>query len=146
MLPLRFADPDFQMRKKDDHAQLFDRIRKKWVKITPEEWVRQNMVVMLINELKISSAHIGVEKEIIVGELKKRFDILVYDQSYEPWMLIECKAPEVMLSEKTAAQMLNYQQVLRARYMVITNGNNAMGWEYYTHQLFEMQSWPSLSI
>jgi hypothetical protein len=142
MLPLQFPDPDFSVRKINDQPQVFDRLRKRWLKITPEEWVRQNMVRMLIDELRFPSAYISIEKEILVGKLSKRFDLLVYDASHHPWMLIECKAPEVILTEKTAEQTLNYQQVIQAGYMIITNGNTAMGWEYHNGKIILMDKWP----
>jgi hypothetical protein len=103
--------------------ELFDSIRKAWVRITPEEWVRQNFIKWLVQEMKYPSAMIAVEKELMLGELKKRFDILVYDQNHHPWMMIECKAPEVDLSEKTIMQILRYNMSIPVPYLVITNGH-----------------------
>lgn len=146
MLPLNFPQPDFSVRKNNEQPQIFDRLRKLWVKLTPEEWVRQNVLQMMLEELNFPSSYISVEKEIQVGQLKKRFDLLIYDASHQPWMLVECKAPEVALSQKTAEQMLNYQQVLQTKYMVITNGNTAMGWEYHAQKLQEMHIWPAHNL
>jgi hypothetical protein len=146
MLPLNFPKPDFSVRKNNEQPQIFDRLRKLWVKLTPEEWVRQNVLGMMLEELNFPAPYISIEKEIQVGQLKKRFDLLIYDASHRPWMLVECKAPEVALSQKTAEQMLNYQQVLQTKYMVITNGNTAMGWEYRVQELVELHTWPAYNL
>jgi hypothetical protein len=142
MLPLSFPQPDFQVRKENEQPQIFDRLRKRWVKLTPEEWVRQNMISMLTETLGISSAYIGVEKEIIIDGLKKRFDLLVYDKTHTPWMLIECKASTVTLSESTAEQLLRYHRIIQAKHLIITNGNEAMGWEYHEGKIMVMNNWP----
>jgi hypothetical protein len=101
---------------------IFDAIRKQWILLTPEEWVRQNFLQYLIQVKKYPSSLIAVEKEIIVNGLKKRFDIVVYDTNIQPWMLIECKEMEVPLNEKVINQALQYNSVLQAVYAVITNG------------------------
>jgi len=142
MLPLSFPQPDFQVRKENDQPQIFDRLRKRWVKLTPEEWVRQNMISMLTETLGIPSAYIGVEKEIMLDGLKKRFDLLVYDKAHTPWMLIECKASTVTLSESTAEQLLRYHRIIQAAYLIITNGNEAMGWKYYNGEIITLNEWP----
>ncbi|MFN9114199.1 MAG: type I restriction enzyme HsdR N-terminal domain-containing protein, partial [Bacteroidota bacterium] len=84
----------------------------------------------------------GVEKEIQVGVMKKRFDLLIFDRTHQPWMLIECKSEQVSLKIETAEQLLRYHQVLRARYLVITNGHTAMGWHNDQHQILLMNEWP----
>ncbi len=106
MLTLSFPDPDFSVRKMNEQSQIFDRLRKRWVKLTPEEWVRQHMVSMMIEVLQFPSVYLSIEKEIQVGKLKKRFDLLIYDATHQPWMLIECKASSVTLNESTAEQLL----------------------------------------
>lgn len=142
MLPLSFPQPDFQVRKENEQPQIFDRLRKRWVKLTPEEWVRQNMIAMLTETLGIPSAYIGVEKEIILDGLKKRFDLLIYNQTHQPWMLIECKASSVALSESTAEQLLRYHRVIQAKHLIITNGKEAMGWEYQSGEIITLKEWP----
>jgi len=86
------------MREGAGGTEIFDALRKRWVKLSPEEWVRQNMVQYLLEEKSYPAALIGVEKEIKLGSLRKRFDLLVYDRAHQPWMLLECKAMEVPLS------------------------------------------------
>jgi hypothetical protein len=142
MLPLSFPQPNFSLRKQEEQPQIFDPLRKLWVKLTPEEWVRQNMICMLRDTLNIPSGFMGVEKEIQVGAMKKRFDLLIFDRDHQPWMLIECKSEKVTLSEATAEQLLRYYQVIRAKYLIITNGQTAMGWYNDQHQVSLMTEWP----
>ena len=142
MLTLSFPQPDFKVRKENKMPQIFDRLRKRWVKLTPEEWVRQNMISMLLEMLSFPSPYISVEKEIQLGDLKKRFDLLVYDKSHSPWMLIECKASTVSLNESTASQLLRYQQVLQAKYLIVANGKDVLGWEYQNGEINTLNDWP----
>ncbi|MCR6719837.1 MAG: type I restriction enzyme HsdR N-terminal domain-containing protein [Chitinophagaceae bacterium] len=97
--------------------------------MTPEEWVRQNFLAYLLRVQQYPSTLIALEKQIRVGELIKRFDILVYDSQHQPWMMVECKAPEVPLTESTLQQVLRYHISTPAKYLVITNGKATMGWE-----------------
>lgn len=85
---------------------------------------------------------IALEKEIKLGPLRKRFDILVFDPQHQPWMLIECKAPQVPLSDAVFSQVLRYHITLPARYLIITNGNATMGWEKENNQLREIELLP----
>jgi hypothetical protein len=123
MIKIAFPEPDFKTRNRQGNMELFDSIRKTWVRITPEEWVRQNFIQWLVKEMKYPSSMIAVEKELMLGELKKRFDILIYNRNHQPWMMIECKAPEVDLSEKTIMQILRYNMSIPVPYLVITNGH-----------------------
>nr|WP_205195766.1 type I restriction enzyme HsdR N-terminal domain-containing protein [Chitinophaga sp. Cy-1792] len=103
---------------------IFDRFRKRYVVLTPEEWVRQNFLQYLDKVMKYPTALIAIEKEIYLGELKKRFDIVVYNREMTPWMLIECKEMEVPLTQATLEQAVRYNMVLPVQYLTITNGNN----------------------
>lgn len=85
---------------------------------------------------------IALEKEIKLGDLKKRFDILVYDQDHKPWMLIECKAGQISLSDNVLNQVLRYNIVLPAQYLVITNGNQTLAWKKENNQLKEISELP----
>ena len=96
--------------------------------LTPEEWVRQNILQYLVKVKKYPTSLIAVEKEIKLGELKKRFDILVYRES-TPWMIIECKEGRIDLSENVLRQILAYNISLSARFLVITNGTDTMGFD-----------------
>ena len=112
-----------RVKKELDKEFIFDEIRKLWVRLTPEEWVRQNFLNYLIKVKKYPPSLIAVEKEILVGEMKKRFDLLVY-QNDKPWMIIECKEQEVPLTEAVIKQILHYYSVTQTSFMVITNGNH----------------------
>ncbi|MEQ1552809.1 MAG: type I restriction enzyme HsdR N-terminal domain-containing protein, partial [Ferruginibacter sp.] len=93
----------------------------RWYIITPEEWVRQNFLLFLIHTLNYPASLIAVEKQIAIGELKKRFDIVVYKNS-APFLIIECKEINVQLSENTITQVLHYNKTIQAMYIIITNG------------------------
>ena len=97
------------MKNENGKQYIFDAIRKVWLLLTEEEWVRQNFVNYLINELKYPSTVIALEKEIWLNDLKKRFDILVYDDEHKPWMLIECKESKMNLNDEVLQQVLRIQ-------------------------------------
>ena len=129
MITVQYPEPKFKMKNENGRQYIFDSIRKVWLLLTEEEWVRQNFVNYLITQLKYPSAVIAIEKEISLNDLKKRFDILVYDKQHKPWMLIECKEPKVNLSEDVLQQVLRYNISVPAEYIVITNGNTTVGWK-----------------
>lgn len=129
MIAVRFPAPDFNVKKEGGKRFIFDALRKTWLLLTEEEWVRQNFVHYLIKELQYPGAFVALEKEILVNGLKKRFDVLVFDKAHQPWMLIECKAPQVALSEEVLQQALRYNLSVPANYIVITNGESTVGWK-----------------
>ncbi|HMG13917.1 MAG TPA: type I restriction enzyme HsdR N-terminal domain-containing protein [Saprospiraceae bacterium] len=103
-------------------SHLFDPIRKYLIKLTPEEMVRQSLLIYLLEEFPAYRSKIAVEKEIKVNLRKKRFDMLIYDASHKPMMLIECKAPTVKITQSVMDQVAWYNVALRAPYLLITNG------------------------
>lgn len=117
------------MKKENGKQYIFDSLRKIWLLLTEEEWVRQNFVNYLITQLNYPSTVIAIEKEILLNDLKKRFDILVYNKQHQPWMLVECKEPKVSLSEDVLQQVLRYNISVPVEYIVITNGNATIGWK-----------------
>lgn len=129
MVNVNFPEPDFRIKDEGGKEFIFDLLRKKWLLLTPEEWVRQNFIQYLIKIKKYPSTLIAVEKEIQLGEMKKRFDILVYDKNHQPQMMIECKAAEIKLDEKVLEQALRYNISMPVKYIVITNGNATYAWE-----------------
>lgn len=135
MLTVTFPTPGFKIKQEEGKDFIFDTIRRQWILLTPEEWVRQNFINYLVKSLNYPSAMIAVEKEIMLGELKKRFDILVYDKRHDPWMMIECKAQEVTLNENVLQQVLRYNISVPVKYLVTTNGNYHFGWEKINGQL-----------
>lgn len=112
-----------KLRKADDLTQVYDPIRKKWIILTPEEHVRQYILVYFLATLAYPQSLIAVEKAIQVGTKTKRFDIVVYDRNHKPWMLVECKSPDVPVSRETFMQLLSYHTTLQTKYWVLTNGH-----------------------
>lgn len=101
---------------------IFDVIRKKYVVLTPEEWVRQHFVNYLINTMKYPKALFKVESGLKYNNMQKRSDIVVHNRSGNPWMLIECKSPDIKLTQKAFNQIAVYNMTIGARYLAITNG------------------------
>lgn len=108
--------------------KIFCASRKKWVVLKPEEWVRQNFILYLSEVLNYPLSLIAVEKQISFGEVKKRFDIVVFKEA-QPFILVECKEMGVPLSENVFNQALNYNSRIQARYLLITNGNHTLAFE-----------------
>lgn len=129
MLPIQFPEPAFRVKKEQGKTFIFDTLRKKWLLLTPEEWVRQNFIQYLVQVKKYPSNLIAQEKMISLGELKKRFDILVYNKNHQPWMMIECKAPAIRLDESTLHQLLRYHISVPSGFLIITSGQFTYGWQ-----------------
>lgn len=127
MIKIAYPSYPFKIEMKDGKEQIFDPLRKKWIRLTPEEWVRQNFLQYLLQIKHYPPSLIAIEKEITVGELKKRFDILVYKND-SPWLLVECKEMNIPVDETVFHQLLRYQSSLQAGYIIITNGNETKGW------------------
>lgn len=126
----------------DNKTFVFDTIRKKWLLLTPEEKIRQQVVKYLVDEKKIPKSLIALEKTITINNLTKRFDILVYKES-KPWLLIECKEPNVTLNDVTLQQILNYNHVLQVKYFAITNGQDLLVWSVETNHCILMDDIPN---
>lgn len=143
MVSLVFPAYPFKIREEEGGPVIFDPLRRRWVKLSPEEWVRQNMMQYLLQTMCYPSALVGVEKEIKLGSLRKRFDLLVYNRDHQPWMVLECKAMEVPLTQSVLDQVLLYRLSLSCRYMVITNGETCYAYETHGDQLISLTSLPS---
>lgn len=143
MIAVQYPEPQFRMKNEKGKQYIFDTIRKIWLLLTEEEWVRQNFVNYLITKLNYPSTVIALEKEFLLNDLKKRFDILVYDKDHKPWMLVECKEPKLGLNEDVLQQVLRYNISVPVEYIVITNGNTTVGWrkEKELKLLEEMPEW-----
>jgi len=122
MIPLSFPEPDFRVRQSKKGPEIWDRFRKKWVLIQPEEWVRQNFLNWLSKVHLIPDAHISVEKGLR-DTTKKRYDVLVFNSSHQPWMMVECKSTDVVLTESVLMQILGYYRSIEVNYIAITNGH-----------------------
>ena len=141
---IRIEYPSYQpkIKKEDGRELIFDGFRKRWVVLTPEEWVRQNFLQYLVEVKKYPASLIAIEKEITVGELKKRFDIVVYDRSTKPFMIIECKEMNVPLDASVIEQVLRYNSTMQVPYLVITNGTYCFAFLNTEGQLEELDSIP----
>ena len=120
---------------------IFDSIRKKWVLLTPEEWVRQNFLQYMVQVKKYPSSLIAIEKEIELVDIKKRFDIVLYKNA-QPWLIVECKETTVSLDRKVLDQVLRYNQRLQLPYLVITNGSYCYAFGVRDNQLEEVDELP----
>jgi hypothetical protein len=141
MLYIKFPSHDFRLKNEDGKEFIFDDLRKQWTRLTPEEWVRQNMLQYLVQEKKYPASLIAIEKEIMLGELRKRFDILVYKEA-SPWMVIECKEMDTPLNESVLRQALNYNIGLQTRYLVITNGGFTYGFALQDGKASMLEEFP----
>lgn len=135
MIRIEYPPHSFRIKKENNLEFIFDELRKSWLRLTPEEWVRQNFVQYLVRVSKYPLSLIAIEKEIQLGELKKRFDLLVYDQQHEPWMMIECKAMNIDINEKVLLQVLRYNVAVPVRYIILTNGHYCLGYKKQDNRL-----------
>lgn len=124
MQKLNFPSYTFRFKNSENKVSIFDEIRKKFMLMTPEEWVRQNVVRFLLEEKKYPKSYINVEKIIKINGLTKRYDIVVFQPNGKIFLLIECKAPEVPISQNTFDQIARYNMVLEAEFLMVTNGLN----------------------
>ena len=142
MIKIEFPKHPFKIKKENDQELIFDAFRKRWVVLTPEEWVRQNILQFITEIKKYPAKLIAVEKEIYLGELKKRCDIVVYSRDSLPWMIIECKEMNVPLDTKVPEQILRYHITLPAKYLLITNGSYSFCFEKKEGIFYEIDKMP----
>ena len=124
MQNLNFPSFNFRFKNSENKVSIFDEIRKKFIILTPEEWVRQHTVQFLLHEKKYPKSYLNVEKVIKLNEITKRYDIVVFRPDGSLFLLIECKAPEVKITQDTFDQIARYNMKLKARYLMVTNGLN----------------------
>ena len=132
MVNLNLPTFNYKLKKADGKVWIFDGIRKKFVVLTPEEWVRQHFINYLTHELLYPKPLIKIEGGLRYNQLSKRSDIVIFNRTGKPWMVIECKAPEIEIDTQVALQVSAYNFTLKASYVVITNG--------LRHLCFEMAS------
>lgn len=122
MLPkLNLPQIEPRLQERDGKIWIFDGIRKKFVVLTPEEWVRQHFINYLVAE-KYPRTLLKVEGGLSVNELKRRSDIVVYDREGKPWMIVECKNPLIAIDQNTLQQVGNYNTSVQAAVVAVTNG------------------------
>jgi hypothetical protein len=119
---LNLPEYSFRITEIDGKEMILDPIRKKFVRLTPEEWVRQNFIRYLVNEGKYPPGLLGIEAMSPYNDLRKRVDILVHDRSGRPVMIVECKQPEEKIDDKVFDQIVCYNMGFRVPYIVVTNG------------------------
>jgi len=122
MIKLNLPVYDFRIREQDSKLQIFDSIRKKFVALTPEEWIRQNFARYLVEEKQYPVSLIAIEKGLLVERRTKRTDIVIYNRAGNPLVIVECKALEVKITPNVFDQIVRYNITLNANYLVVTNG------------------------
>jgi hypothetical protein len=122
MIHMQFPEPVFRTRIERGQPEIFDPIRRQWVALQPEEWVRQNFIQWLIHGVHVPAAAIAVEKRVDRSRVARRFDLLIYDHQTKPWMMVELKSTEVKLDESVLMQVLAYSVSKPVPYIAISNG------------------------
>ncbi|MGO2102993.1 MAG: type I restriction enzyme HsdR N-terminal domain-containing protein [Psychroflexus halocasei] len=122
MQVLNFPAYQFKLKSNEINKFIFSRLRKKYLHLTPEEWVRQHCVEYLINEKNYSVNLLNEEKQVLINGMSKRYDLIGYKPSGEIRLLIECKAPSVKITQETFDQIARYNKLLKADYLMVTNG------------------------
>lgn len=122
MQQLHFPSYHFTLKNRENKPYIFDEIRKKYVRLNPEEWVRQHVIAFLLQTHDYPKSLINVEKEFLVNGIKKRYDLVVFYPDGRIFLLIECKAPKVAITQKTFDQIARYNLEIKATYLMVTNG------------------------
>ncbi|MEZ4903074.1 MAG: type I restriction enzyme HsdR N-terminal domain-containing protein [Spirosomataceae bacterium] len=138
MVQLNLPAFDYKVMKIDGKPHIFDITRKKYLLITPEEWVRQHVLHWLLNEYRYPKSLIKTESGLRYHQLTKRSDILVFDRSAKPFMLVECKASHIVLTDQVLQQAIRYNAVLKAPYLLISNG--------LSHFLYKIENGVALPV
>jgi hypothetical protein len=137
MQKLNFPDFSFRFKNSENKVLVFDEIRKKFIVLTPEEWVRIHVVQFLMVEKKYPKSLINVEKVIKINGLIKRYDVVVFQPDGSIFLVVECKQPNVPISQTVFDQIARYNLTLKAEYLMVTNGLN----HYFCQMDFEKESY-----
>jgi hypothetical protein len=124
VLHIPFSAYNFKIRREENQSFIFDIIRKKYLLLTPEEWIRQHWIHFLIEEKKYPRSLIAVEMPLKVNRLEKRCDIVVYGKNGKAQLIVECKSGSIKMSQKVFEQIARYNLTLRVKYLVISNGRD----------------------
>jgi len=122
LIPLNFPEFSFRVRAEGQSKQIFDSVRKRFVTLTPEEWVRRNLIRYLDQVMGYPLSLMAVEKKVEGLAKTQRADLVIYDRSGKPWMIAECKAAHVELGEDTLFQAARYNLALEVPFFLLTNG------------------------
>lgn len=137
---LNFPKFSFRFKNSENKVSIFDCIRKKFVILQPEEWVRQHCVLYLMEVKNYPISLINVEKELTINDLKKRYDIVIFNPNGSIHLIVECKAPKININQTTFDQIARYNTALNATYLMVTNGLN----HYYCQMDFENERYQFL--
>jgi len=145
-MQLNFPSYEFRIERKEDSLKIYDAFRRKWVVLTPEEWVRQHVLAFLVQTKNYAASLIAVERSLVYNTKRRRFDVLVFDKQSKPFMLIECKAPEVALTTETLIQVCTYNTVFKVPYLFISNGLSHLLFSLNEHDKYVSESeFPTLN-
>lgn len=122
MKPLRLPSGNFKVKSTEKGRVIFDQIRKKFVHLTPEEWVRQHVVLFLLSRKRIPQHLMNIEKQLIIAGTIKRYDIISYNKDGSIHLIVECKAPHIKIDQSVFDQVARYNLALNAQYLMVTNG------------------------
>ena len=123
MVELNLPEFEYKVKKREDGSwAIWDRLRERWVALTPEEWVRQHFVEWLITEKEFPAALMGNEMSLTQNGISRRCDTVVGDRTGQPLVIVEYKAPSINITQKVFDQILRYNMVLHARYLMVSNG------------------------
>ena len=137
MVQLNFPAYQFRFKSSENKISIFDLIRKKFIVLTPEEWVRQHVVRYLIEEKKYPKSLINVEKLVRINGLNKRYDVIVFNPDGSILLVVECKAHTVKITQEVFDQIARYNLALDAKYLMITNGMQ----HYYCQMDYDQQKY-----
>jgi len=140
MKQLNFPGYEFRFKNSENRLHIFDPVRKKFVVLQPEEWVRQHVLQFLMQEKKYPRSHLNVEKQLLVNQLKRRYDIVVFRTDGSIAILVECKAPEQAVTQEVFNQIARYNLPLKADYLMVTNGLD----HYYCRMDYQAQRYEFL--
>jgi hypothetical protein len=144
MIQLNLPTFDCKLTKIEGKPYIFDQIRRKYVALSPEEWVRQHILNWLIVVHQYPKSLIKSESGLQVNRLSKRTDIVVYDRAAKPFLLVECKAPHILLSDDTFGQAVNYNKTLNAPFILLTNGIEHLSFEVVNCTIQPVSNLPKL--
>lgn len=137
MQKLNFPDYTFRFKSKENKIQIFDPVRKKFFILQPEEWVRQHVMQYLIREKKCPISLVNAEKELKINGLSKRYDVVVYRPDGSIFLMVECKAPKIPITQETFNQIARYNMALNAEYLMVTNGMD----HYYCRPDYQLEKY-----
>lgn len=143
MQKLNLPQCDLKIKNEEGNQFVFDITRKKYVVLTPEEWVRQHFIHLMVNELRYPRSLIRLESPLIYFKSGKRSDIILLDRDGAPFLLVECKAPEVALQRGAVNQASVYNKVVQAKYLAITNGLKHYVWGFDAEKYHSLKEFPS---